>query len=173
MSDRLEQRLVATVPYALLGVLVVVTGAIRRGDARLGALALCALAAAWMLGGYTLRPAWRDRPRVMVAFVAGLIAIMAGLVGRDPWFGLFAPAAYLYAFRVLRWPARLVGVAAVAVVAGTAQASGVSFATASGLAVYAAVLAVNVLPMCGLAFLDRTRDERSDRRDRTLDEIGR
>jgi signal transduction histidine kinase len=171
MGDRLERRLVAIVPYALLGVMVVVTAAIRRGDSRLIDLALCTLAAAWMLGGYTLRPAWRDRPSAMTAFMAGLIAIMAVLVVRDPWFGLFTPAAYLYAFRVLRWPVRLVGVAAVAVVAGTAQASGVSLASGSGIAVYAAVLAVNVLPMCGLAWVDRAGDERSDRRERTLDDV--
>src|SRR5580658_596666 len=49
---------------------------------------------------------------------------------------LCAPACYFYAFAVLPWPWRLSGVAAVAVVAGTSQASGVNKASALGLAIY-------------------------------------
>src|SRR5690348_18447424 len=84
---------------------------------------------------------------------------------------LLTPAAYFYAFAVLRWPWRLAGVAAVAVVAGTAQSSGIDKGTVLGLAAYLAVLAVNVLPMCSLTWLDRYNDQQKDRRELALAEV--
>ena len=85
---------------------------------------------------FTLHPAWRVRPRPMALFFTGLVVIMAVLVIRDPWFGFFAPAGYTYAFSVLRWPWRLAGVSAVAVVAATAQTGGVHRITPFGVIVY-------------------------------------
>ncbi len=88
---------------------------------------------------FTLHPAWRVRPRPMAVFFVVFVVIMAILVIRDPWFGFLTPAGYFYAFAVLRWPWRLAGVAAVAMVAATAQASGINKGTVLGLAAYFAV----------------------------------
>ncbi|MFD2349846.1 hypothetical protein ACFSTC_11470 [Nonomuraea ferruginea] len=77
----------------------------------------------------------------MGVFVAGLLVITAVLVIRHPLFGLFTPAAYIYSFTVLRWPWRLLGVAATAVLAGTAQASNIPTTDVLGL-----TLAVIVIP---------------------------
>jgi len=161
------------VPYALLAILVAFTAVTKRstGGSLLIDLTLCALAGAWMFGMYTVHPAWRERPPVMAVFLAGLIAIMAILVIRDPWFGFFAPAGYFFAFRVLPWPWQLAGIAAVAIVAGTAQTSGVSKTTAFGVTVYIAVLAVNILPICGLAWLGWNNRRHHDERERTLDDV--
>src|ERR1700712_2995866 len=114
--------LTGALPYTLLAILAVVTVAIRwsNGQSPAVELILCALAAGWMWWVFTLHPAWRERPLVMTVFCAVLIVIMAVLVLRAPWFGFFTPAGYLYAFRVLPWPWRQAGVAAVAIVAGTA-----------------------------------------------------
>ena len=120
---------------------------------------------------FTLHPAWRVRPRPMAVFFVVFVVIMAILVLRDPWFGFLTPAGYFYAFAVLRWPWRLAGVAAVAVVAATAQASGINKGTVLGLAAYFAVLAVNVLPMCSLTWLDRYNDQQKDRREQALAEV--
>ncbi|MFC4117962.1 sensor histidine kinase [Nonomuraea zeae] len=164
--------LITAVPYALLAILAAVTVAVKwsAGRSLLIDLALCALAAAWMLWVFTLHPAWRERAAVMAVFFTVLIVIMAILVVRDPWFGFFAPAGYIYAFRVLRWPWQQAGVAAVAMVAGTAQAYGVDKATPSGLITYAAVLATNVLPMCGFAWFARRGAQQNDERKRALEE---
>ena len=82
-------------PYVLLAppvaILTVVEG--WAGGSLLADLGLCGLAAAWMLGMFTLRPGWQDRPAIMGVFVAGLLAITAVLVVRHPVFGLFTPAA--------------------------------------------------------------------------------
>jgi signal transduction histidine kinase len=146
---------VSVVPYVLLVLLAGVTAVIKGSPGSLAIdLGLCALAALWMLAMYTLHPAWRTRPGVMGVFVAGLVAVLAVLVIRDPWFGFFAPAGYVYAFRLLVWPWRLAGVGAVAVLAGMAQASSLDLSSTLGVVAFVAVVVLNVLPMCGFAWAD-------------------
>jgi hypothetical protein len=174
--DAREQRLLPVLhvaPYVLLAILVIFTVMLKRSAAGslLIDLTLCAAAAAWVLWMFTLHPAWRVRPRAMAIFFTGFVVIMAVLAVRDPWFGFLTPAGYLFAFAVLRWPWQLAGVAAVAVVAGTAQASGVTKTTLLGLTIYVAVLAVNVVPMCGLAWLERNREQQTAERKQALDEV--
>jgi signal transduction histidine kinase len=171
--DEVGQRLLPLIkfgPYVLLGFLVVFTTAARwaSGISLVIDLALCGLTAAWMLWMFTLHPAWRIRPRVMAVFFTVLVVIMAALVARDPWFGFFTPAGYLYAFTILPWPWRLPGVAAVAAVAATAQTGGVHRPTPFGIVVYAAVLIINVIPMCGLAWMDATSDKHAEQREQAL-----
>lgn len=165
--------LVTVVPYVLLGLLVAFTVVVKRDDrpSLLVDLALCALAALWMLVLFTLRPAWRDNTALMLVFFTGLMAIMAVLVVRDPWFGAFTPAGYFYAFRVLPWPWMFPGVGVVAAVAGTAQASTIDKSTAFGLLGYFAVLAVNIAPMCGLAWFVWREAGRDEERDQALREV--
>jgi signal transduction histidine kinase len=174
--DEVGRRLLPLIkfgPYVLLGILVIFTAVAKRGS---GAslvidLALCALAAAWMLWMFTLHPAWRVRPRVMAVFFTVFIVIMAVLVARDPWFGFFTPAGYVYAFTILPWPWRLPGVAAVAAVAAIAQTGGMHRASVFGVIVLAAVLAINAVPMCGLAWMDWTSDKHADEREDALAEV--
>ncbi|NUR91342.1 MAG: sensor histidine kinase [Nonomuraea sp.] len=165
--DPLERRmlpLVSVGPYVLLAGLAAYTIATKHADPRtlIADLALCTLAAAWMLVLFTLRPDWRARPRVMALFLAGLIVIMLVLALRDPWFGLFVPAAYLYAFRLLPWPLRLAGIAGVAVVAGTAQAAGMSKTSLVDLLALMGVVVANAVPMCLLAYVVRRMDQQHD-----------
>src|SRR2546423_830654 len=92
--DAPEQRwLVTVVPYVLLAILAIFTSLLKRSAGRslVIDLALCAVAAAWMLVLFTLRPAWRERLPLMVVFLTGLIVITMVLVIRDPWFGFFTP----------------------------------------------------------------------------------
>src|SRR4051812_38074423 len=122
-QDQWNRRLlpmVTVVPYVLLAILTGVTVAIRRsnGDPFVIDLALCALTAAWMLWMFTLHPAWRERPRMMGLFVGVLIVLMAILVIRDPWFGLFTPAGYFYSFRFFSWPSELAAITGGSIVAG-------------------------------------------------------
>ncbi len=160
-------------PYLFLVILALYTILVEYADSRslVFDLALCALAAAWILGMFTLHPAWWARQRPMAVFFAGLVAIMAVLVVRDPWFGFFSVPGYLFAFAVLRWPWRLAGVAAVAALAGAAQCYGVHESTPLGPVIYLAVLVVNVVPMCGLAWAYRLGDVQKDERKRALDEL--
>ena len=175
LDDRARRMLplVLAGPYVLLGALALFTAGIKH--AAVGSLAidlaLCGLAAAWTPWMFTLHPAWRVRPRVMAVFFTVFVVIMAVLVIRDPWFGFLTPAGYLYAFAVLPWPWRLPGVAAVAVVAATAQTSGVDRASPFGILVYAAVLSVNVIPLCALAWMDWSNDTHAEQREQALTEV--
>jgi signal transduction histidine kinase len=174
--EGLERRMLSVVtvgPYVLLAILTVVTVVSEHsavGSLRID-LTLCGLSAVWIAWMFTLHPAWRVRPRPMAVFFVVFVVIMAILVLRDPWFGFYTPAGYFFAFAVLRWPWRLAGVAAVAVVAATAQASSINKGTVLGVAAYLAVLAVNVLPMCSLTWLDRYNDQQKDRRELALAEV--
>jgi signal transduction histidine kinase len=167
------QPVMAVVPYLLLLVLMIFTVVIKHstGGSPVGDVVLCALAGGWMLFWFTSRPAWRMRTGIMAVFFVGLIVIIAVLVLRDGWFGFLTPIGYYYAFGVLRWPWQMVGVGAVAVVAGTAQASGVDKGTAFGIAVLVAVILANVLPMCGFAWINWSNDVQYDERAVALSEL--
>ncbi|WP_329252138.1 sensor histidine kinase [Actinoallomurus sp. NBC_01490] len=162
---------VAVAPYLLLAILTAITVAEKHSSGGLTVdLVLCGLAALWMLCMVTLRPAWRESPPAMAVFFTVLMAIMTVLVVRDPWWGFFAPAGYLYAFRLILWPWQLLGVAVVAALAGTAQASAIGKTTLLGFVVYLAVVAANTLPMCGFAWFARRSREQNDQREQALRE---
>jgi signal transduction histidine kinase len=107
----------------------------------------------------------------MAAFFAVFTALSMVLVIRDPWFGFFTPAGYIYAFRLLRWPGQLAGVAAVAVVAGTAQAYGIDKSTLIGVLGYIGVVLANAVPMCAAAVAMRRRAHDHEERERALAEV--
>ncbi|MDH2429367.1 sensor histidine kinase [Sphaerisporangium sp. TRM90804] len=168
--------LVTVVPYTLLAGLAVfqVITEQSAGDGSLAVdLGLCGLAAGWMLGMFTLRPAWWERPLIMAVFFTGLVAITAVLVARTPVFGLFTPAPYIYAFTVVRWPWRLLGVAAVAVVAGAAQASSVPKTTALGLTISALIVIVNIVMMCVTAWFLQIAEQEREQRVQAFAELSR
>jgi signal transduction histidine kinase len=147
--------LVTVVPYVLLAVMAGLTIAFKHDQPGSLAidLALCAAAAVWGLVLFTLRPAWRDRTGVMGVFLAGLILFGLVMVLRDPWFGVYTPVLYFYAYRIIGWPRELYFISGTAVVAGTAQASGLDLGSWAGRLEYLAVLAVNIAPMCLLAWI--------------------
>ncbi|MEU1729119.1 sensor histidine kinase [Nonomuraea sp. NPDC005692] len=153
-----ERRLlpmVTVVPYVLLAVMAALTIVVKHdqpGSLALD-LALCAAATVWKLVLFTLHPQWRGRVGVMSVFIAGLNLFGLVMVVRDPWFGVYTPALYFYAFRIIGWPRELYFIAGVAVVAGTAQSAGLDVGTWMGLLEYLGVLAVNVVPMCLMAWL--------------------
>lgn len=179
MSRTISQQppalLVNVVPYTLLVLLVAILLIAEdwAGGSSLLDLGLCALATGWMLGLFTLRPGWWDRPGIMGVFVAGLLVITAVLIVRHPVFGLFTPAAYIYSFTVLPWPWRLLGVAATAVLAGTAQASNVPMTDAFGVTMRVIIVAFNIAMMCGFAWVLRLSEREEERREQTLDELSR
>ena len=164
--------LVTVVPYVLLAVLVVVTLIVKWGAGRslLIDLGLCAAVALWILCLFSLRRDRWERPAEMGVFFAGLVVLIGVLVLRDPWFGLFTPASYFYAFGILPWPWRLPGIAVVALESGTAQAAGISKDTAAGLTAFCVVLAVNVICMCGLAWWEWDADRKNEERKAALEE---
>jgi signal transduction histidine kinase len=136
-------------------------------------LALCGLAAVWMLCLYTLVPAWRDRDPMRAVFFTGLIAIMTVLIIRDPWFGFFTFTGYFFAVRIPPGWWRLLAVAAVAVLTGTSQAGG--FHTAArgrvGLVVYIGCVLVNLVVAGAFSWFGWINDAQNKRRAEMVEEL--
>ncbi|GAA1512778.1 sensor histidine kinase [Kribbella lupini] len=166
--------MVTVAPYVLLVLLAGYTVAAEWGDSRAVVidLVLCGVLAAWMVWMFTLHPDWRERPGVMVVFVAGVLVLMAVLILRAPWFGFFCIAGYAYTFAVLPWPWRLAGAAGVAVLAGTSQMHGVPKSTAFELTTYVLVVAINVIAICVAAWIFWNSDEHNKQRKLALAELG-
>ncbi|CAA9571065.1 MAG: hypothetical protein AVDCRST_MAG88-2334, partial [uncultured Thermomicrobiales bacterium] len=127
--DRWEQRLgsvSSTVPYVLLTASAMLAGL--QGDQgwahHLGTLGLVGLAAGWMVWMVTLHPAWARRRAVMTVYCAGLLALIAALIGRSPWFGLFAFTGYLHSWAFLPGKWRIAGVAVTAILATSSFTGG-------------------------------------------------
>ncbi|TCC11795.1 sensor histidine kinase [Kribbella soli] len=173
MGEQVWPLRVTVVPYVLLACLAAVTIPIKRDQPQSLAvdLVLCALIALWTLGMFTLRPARRTDVRAMAIFVTGFVILLAVLVVRDPWFGFLTPAGYFYTFVLLPWPGELLGVSAVAVIAGTAQAYDIPKTNVLGLVGYAAVVGVNVVGMCLAAWLGHRGEELSRQRKEAVDAL--
>jgi signal transduction histidine kinase len=170
-----ERKLLALLPYAMLALSAALTVVIRSSEHESWFidLALCGLAAVWMLCLHTLVPGWRDSPWVRTVFFPGLVVIMTVLIIRDPWFGFFTFTGYFYAARIPpgRW--RLLAVSAIAVLTGTSQATGFSMATkgAVGLLVYLGCVSVNLVIAGAFTWFGWVNDARNERRARLVREL--
>jgi signal transduction histidine kinase len=170
-----EQRLLALLPYAMLALSAGLTVAIRNAEHTSWILdmALCGLAAMWMLCLYTLVPGWRDRPWARAVFFCGLIAIMTVLVIRDPWFGFYTFSGYFFALTIPpgRW--RLLAVLAVALLTGTSQAGGFGEAANGtvGLLVYLGCVLVNLFVAGAFTWFGWVSDARNERRAQLFREL--
>jgi len=160
-------------PYLMLAFCVALTVVIQGSHKRalIVDLVLSALVAGWMLGMFTLHPGWRDRPRRMAVFYAGLVVLSAALVIMAPWFGFFTFTLSFFAFRILIWPWRMYGMIAVAFLAGTSQAYGVNKDTPLGVLLYIAVLGVNVLVFTAYTWARWNSAVLDQRRQAAMDEL--
>jgi len=155
-------------PYLVLAALAASATTSQWGSVSVN-LALCGAAAVWML--IPLHPALYQRVPVMAVFLAGLIAIEAVMVFRDPWFGFFVIVGYGYSIRLLPWPWLLAGTASFAVLAATAQTYSVNRAEPAGLAAYLGVIALNLLATSGIVWFLHGIEMAHDQRKSTLDEL--
>ena len=146
-----EQRLdraMSIIPYVLLllsTALSLIASAQSWHD-RVVTLGLALLAGLWMWLMSSVRP---PGP----VYVTGLIAMIAILAFRDPWFaGFFGFAGYLQSWHCLRGGWRIVGVAATAIVTLTPLLVTVIPPTPSGILVYGLVLAAIVVLVALFSF---------------------
>ncbi len=170
-----QRALLAVLPYAMLAFTAALTVIVRHAahESMLIDLALCGLAAVWMLGMWTLVPAWQDRALPRTVFFTGLIAIMTVLIIRDPWSGFFTFSAYFFAVKIPpgRW--RLLAVAAVAVLTGTSQAGGFTMAVlgSTELAIYVGCVGVNLVIAGAFTWFGSMSDAQNQHRAQMLDEL--
>jgi signal transduction histidine kinase len=160
-------------PYLLLAVIAASTFPLRdeHGTQLLVDLSLCAGTAAWMLGMFTLNPAWRRREPLMAVFVAGLLVLTTALVVRDSWFGFFVAVSFGYSRVLLRWPWPMVSAVCIAVIGALSQTTGVQTSLVLHLMIFFVALAIDVLFLCGLMWLLWEREQQIARHKQSLDEL--
>ncbi len=164
---------VTILPYLLLIFSDVLTLIFQQGtpvtmDINMG---ISALAGAWILGMYTLRPDWHDRTSIMAVFVAGLIVIMMVLVFRASWYGFFTLTAYFYSMKLLPWPSRLIGVGFVGFMAAVSQAYYLVKIGSFGALIFTAVAVVNIGGACLFTYYSWNSAVQSERRQQAVDEL--
>jgi len=154
------ERAIAVVPYALLllsTALSLIAGS-PSGHERLVTLGLALLTGLWMWLMSSIRP-----PGPL--YVWGLIALIAVLSVRDPWFaGFFGFVGYLQSWHHLRGAWRIAGVAATAVVTLTPLFGDVIPPNPLGVLVSAIVLAVLVMMVVLFSLLGDVTSERTRER---------
>ncbi|GAA4937861.1 sensor histidine kinase [Streptomonospora halophila] len=175
--DLREERvrsLVGAVPYVLLAASTVLTLATHdlpwaRMPVTLGLVALTA-ALIWTMTG--LNADWTARPRVMAAFVATLVVMIAVLSIRSVWFaGFFGFTGYLYSWQLLQGRWRFVGVTATAAITVTAYMGGLPAPTPSSVLLYLFFVAALVALVAVFSHLGETTAERSDERRRMVERL--
>ena len=170
--ERREAPALAVLPYAMLAAASALTIVLSTGlRATLITLAVAVAAGGWLLWGYTLHPAWRERRRWMAVFFAVLIALMAVLAVRSPIFGFFTFTGYFFTFWLPRGRWRMIGVAAVAIVTATAQDDGLPKPTVQAFALYAGLIIVNVAVAGALSWFAFVGSEQNDRRQVAVAEL--
>ncbi|WP_033440454.1 sensor histidine kinase [Saccharothrix sp. NRRL B-16314] len=118
----------------------------------------------WMLWWFTLHPGWRSRPGLMAVFFVGILVAYALLGLRDPMFGFFSFAGYVYAIEVLpgRW--KLAGVSATGVLAATSLYGGFPPAEFGPVVVYLSIVVFIVVIACTFTTFGHITSEQSRRR---------
>lgn len=182
-EDAWERRVDAAygaVPYVLLAVSTVLA-ALETGQSPADVfwtLGLAVLVAAWMLWMITLHPGWTERRGLMLVYYVGLLAGIALLISRSPWFGIFAISGYIYAFICAgclprRWA--FAGVTATAVLAATAQRGGIPQGlpqpTLSDVLRYLLLIAFNAVLAGVFTYLAAFTGEQSQRRKHIIAEL--
>jgi signal transduction histidine kinase len=144
----------AVTTFVVLGLLAAFTLGIRWGSWShlVPELILCAAYAGWVLVFRPFRASWSGRGATVAVFVGGAILLNLALVLFDGWFGFLAIATFTFSYALVPWPWELAAVGATAVVAGIAQSSSFSHSWWIGVAEVAAVIAVNVIIMCGMSW---------------------
>ncbi|MCC8243477.1 sensor histidine kinase [Saccharothrix luteola] len=125
----------------------------------------------WMLWWYTLHPGWRSRTGLMALFFVGILVSYALLGLRDPMFGFFSFAGYIYAIDVLpgRW--KLVGVSATGVLAATSLYGGLPPAELGAIVVYLIIVVFIVIIACTFTTFGHITSEQSRRRKEMVAEM--
>ena len=161
-------------PYLLLAVLAGSQFASdgERGTRLLVDVALCGITAAWMLGMYTLNPAWRSRTRPMAVFVAGLVLLAGVLTVRDAWFGFFIAVCLGYAREVLPWPWPMGVTVSLAVIGALSQTENTQIALPLHVMVFCVALTIDLVLFHSFLWLLHDREQQVEQHGKSLAELG-
>jgi len=135
-------------------------------------ISICVITAAWMLGMYTLNPAWRTRTGHMAVFVGGLVVLTAILTVRSGWFGFFVAVCVGYARELLPWPWPMYVGGGVAVIAALSQTEATQVPLLLHVMIFLIALAIDMLLLPSLMWLLHEREQQVERHRKSLAELG-
>ena len=128
-------------------------------------------AGAWITWMIILHPGWAERPWLMGVFFVGLIAFIAVLTVRSPWFAFFTWLGFLYAFRFLTGAWRWAACAVVAIFFGMSQSGGFHRPTVSTVAIWVLLACVDVVLTGGFVLLGMKTEEQNQARKGMIAEL--
>jgi signal transduction histidine kinase len=102
-------------------------------------------AGVWVMGMVTLPPSWAHRTWLRWIYFPGLVAFIAVLTFRSPWFAFFTWMGFLHAFRFLPGAWRWLGCAVVAVFFAMSQSGGFHRPTVSSVVIWIAIACVDLV----------------------------
>jgi signal transduction histidine kinase len=144
--ERRYESLARVLQYVLLAVPLIPYVLVFRPSA--GAFAItvgvAVAAGAWMTWATILYPGWVERPWPARLYILGLIAFVAVLTVRCPFFAFFTWIGFLHAFRYLQGAWRWVASAVIAVFFATGQSGGFHRPTVSQVAIWLVLACVDV-----------------------------
>jgi signal transduction histidine kinase len=132
---------------------------------------VAAAAGAWITWGAFRHPRWAERPWVPRLYIAGLIAFVAVLTLRSPFFAFFSWLGFLHAFRFLGGAWRWAAAAAVAVCFAWGQSGGFHRPTASAVAIWALLACVDLVLVGVFTLLGMKSEEQNQARKLMIAEL--
>jgi signal transduction histidine kinase len=161
------------IQYALLAAPLIPYVLVEKPDA--GAFAITigvvAAAAAWTTWSAFRHPRWTNRPWTARLYMAGLVALIAALTLRCPFFAFFTWLGFLHAFRFLNGVWRWAAAAAVAVCFAAGQAGGFHRPSASTLAIWAALAGADLVLVGVFTRLGMKTEEQNQARKQMIAEL--
>jgi signal transduction histidine kinase len=135
--------------------------------------AIAVAAAAWITWFTLLHPGWADRRWLMGLYYLGLLAFVAALTARSPWYGFFTWFGFLHAFRYLVGAWRWIACAAVAFIFAVDQGGGFHRPTVSQVIVWIGLACVDVVLVGLFVLLGQKSEEQNQTRKGMIAELAR
>jgi signal transduction histidine kinase len=160
------QRIQRFLPYLLLTVPLIpyVLSQTPSAGAEAITVAVAVAAGAWIMWWINLHPGWSERRWLMGFYFTGLIAFIAVLTIRSPWFAFFTWFGFLHAFRYLCGAWRWIGSGVVAIIFAMAQAGGFHRPTVSTVAIWVLLACVDVVLVGAFTLLGVKSEEQNEAR---------
>jgi len=161
--ERRYEAIMQWVPYLVLAV-PLLPYALTQGPTA-GAAGITAgvavAAGAWITWFTVLHPGWAERRWLMRLYCAGLLAFIAALTARSPWYGFFTWLGFLSAFRYLTGAWRWTACAVVALLFGVDQGGGFHHLTVSQVVVWILLACVDTVLVGLFVLLGQKSEEQN------------
>ncbi len=171
--ERRYEKLLRLLPFLLLCVPLLPYAVSQSPSAgAFGVTAGLALAAgAWITWLVILHPGWTQRRWLTGVYFIGLLAFIAALTVRSPWFAFFTWFGFMHAFRFLTGAWRWVGCAVVAIFFAMAQSGGFHRPTASTVAIWVLLACVDIVLVGMFVMLGMKTEEQNQARKGMIAEL--